>query len=102
MNLFVKLKDENDAQIEKFIELFKDSSVIKLNLPFGQKTKFGWHVILNEGKRKVKPLSLAESKEKIRTQLTHELAGDLLDELRKTAKVKMYNFDGSSLGDKAQ
>ena len=42
------LKDENDAQIEKFLELFKDASVIKLNLPFGQKTKFGWQILPNE------------------------------------------------------
>ena len=42
------LKDENDTQIEKFIEPFKDASVVKLNLPFGQKTKFGWQILPNE------------------------------------------------------
>ena len=42
------LKDENDAQIEKFLELFKDASTLSFNLPFGQKTKFGWQILPNE------------------------------------------------------
>ncbi len=42
------LKDENDAQIANFLELFKDASTLSFNLPFGQKTKFGWQILPNE------------------------------------------------------
>ena len=61
------------------------------------KTQFGWHVILNEGSRKSEPISFEDTKERLRDQLTQEVVTNLMDELRRAAKIKKYNFDGTLL-----
>ena len=65
-------------------------------------TQFGWHVILSEGKRIMGPISFEKSEEKIRNQLTQEVVSNFLEDLRRAAKIKRYNFDGTKIDRKAK
>jgi len=63
------------------------------------KTKFGWHVIKVEDRRKVTPPSFKEAENDIRLSLSSDIANGYLKELRGKAGVKRYNLDGSEMQD---
>ena len=58
------------------------------------KTQFGWHVIKVEDKRTQKPKSFDEVKNKLRNQISKDLADAVVAELRKTADVQTFGPDG--------
>jgi peptidyl-prolyl cis-trans isomerase C len=61
------------------------------------KTQFGWHVIKVEDTRVGKPPTFEESKEQLSQQAANDAIKTKLDDLRKSAKVEVFNLDGSPL-----
>jgi peptidyl-prolyl cis-trans isomerase C len=61
------------------------------------KTRFGWHIILVEDKRQKKPPTLDEARSQIESELTQELVGAYLADLRSKAQIEKFNPDGSPL-----
>ncbi len=59
----------------------------------GVKTRFGWHVIRLEGRRKAKTPTLDMAREEIIRQLSSEIGQKLLDGLRKNAKVERFKIE---------
>ncbi len=72
---------------------FKLEQGVYTSIPI--KTKFGWHIILSVGKRKGIQVKFDEVKEKVRNQLTQQVVGNLLRDLRKSAEIEKFNLDGS-------
>ena len=59
------------------------------------KTQFGWHVIkVDDMRDRVLP-TREESEEQIRGELSRELAGKYIDDLRSKATVEIFNIDGT-------
>jgi peptidyl-prolyl cis-trans isomerase C len=69
-----------DRMVQEFADAAFGAQVGELVGPI--QTKFGWHVILVEGKRDVTPL--AEVEPKIRAQLRTEILEEYIDELKAT------------------
>jgi len=61
------------------------------------KTRFGWHIIKVEDKREKKPPTLEEARSQIESELTHELVGAYLADLRSKATFEKFNPDGSPI-----
>jgi peptidyl-prolyl cis-trans isomerase C len=61
------------------------------------KTRFGWHIILVEDKREKKPPTLDEARSQIESELTQELVGAYLADLRGKAQIEKFNPDGSPI-----
>jgi len=59
------------------------------------KTQFGWHVIKVEDRRDGKPPTYEEVAPQIARQMAQELYGAKVKELAASAKIEMYNADGS-------
>ncbi len=59
------------------------------------KTQFGWHVIKVEERRDKPKPSFAEEKQKISTEMTRTIVGDMIREIRAAAKVETFNMDGT-------
>ncbi|MCK5546123.1 MAG: peptidylprolyl isomerase [Rhodospirillaceae bacterium] len=59
----------------------------------GVKTRFGWHVIRVEGRRKAKVPTLDMAREEVIRQLSSEIGQKLLDGLRKNAKVERFKIE---------
>jgi len=59
------------------------------------KTRFGWHIIKVEDKRQKKPPTLEEARSQIESELTQELVGAYLADLRGKATIEKFNPDGS-------
>ncbi len=62
------------------------------------KTQFGWHVIKVEDRRTAKPPTFEQIKPKLTNEMSRELVGDKVKELRTAAKIEVYNLDGSKPG----
>jgi peptidyl-prolyl cis-trans isomerase C len=62
-------------------------------------TEFGWHVIFLEDKRERKPPSLDEMKQELQSQVAEEIVGKKVEELRATAKIQLFNPDGTPRAD---
>jgi len=62
------------------------------------KTQFGWHVIKVEDKRMAKPPTFDQIKPKLGNEMSREIVGDKVKELRLAAKIETFNLDGSKLG----
>lgn len=60
------------------------------------KTEFGWHVIKVEDRRTGEPTAFDEVKEHLETELSQETVGEVLNELRATAKIERFQVDGSA------
>ncbi|MGH6938988.1 peptidylprolyl isomerase [Hypericibacter sp.] len=58
-------------------------------------TEFGWHVIFLEDKRERKPPTLDEMKQELQSQIAEEIVGKKVEALRATAKVELFNPDGT-------
>ena len=59
------------------------------------KTQYGWHVIQVESHRTSTP-SFEEMRDKLTYDMTNELRTQIVDKLRKNAKIVRYNLDGSA------
>ena len=59
----------------------------------GVKTRFGWHVVRVEGRRKAKTPTLAMARDEIIRQLSSEIGQKLLDGLRENAKVERFKIE---------
>ena len=57
-------------------------------------TKFGWHIIKAEERRKLKMPSFADSKEKIKTHLTEERLNEYVNKLVDQTQVKYFESNG--------
>lgn len=62
-------------------------------------TEFGWHVIFLEDKRERKPPTLDEMKSELQSQIAEEIVGKKVEELRATAKIELFNPDGTPRAD---
>lgn len=62
------------------------------------KTQFGWHVIKVEDRRTAKPPTFEQIKPRLTNEMSRELVGDKVKELRTAAKIEVYNLDGSKPG----
>ena len=62
------------------------------------KTQFGWHVIKVEDRRTAKPPTFEQVKPKLSNEMSRELVGDKVKELRTAAKIEVFNLDGSKPG----
>jgi peptidyl-prolyl cis-trans isomerase C len=62
------------------------------------KTQFGWHVIKVEDKRMAKPPTFEQVKPKLGNEMSREIVGDRVKELRLAAKIETFNLDGSKVG----
>ncbi|HYC03887.1 MAG TPA: peptidylprolyl isomerase [Azospirillaceae bacterium] len=60
-------------------------------------TQFGFHVIKVEDKRKRTPPTFEQAAPQIREAMAQEIAGTIVEDLRKTAKIEVYGLDGSAL-----
>lgn len=56
------------------------------------KTRFGWHIILVEGRKKAEAPTMAEAREEIIRQLSSEIGQKLIDDLRKNAEVERFKI----------
>jgi peptidyl-prolyl cis-trans isomerase C len=61
------------------------------------KTQFGWHIIKVEERRMSPAPSFDETKEQLRTELSQEMVGEVVDGLRAKAKVERFGLDGKPL-----
>jgi peptidyl-prolyl cis-trans isomerase C len=61
------------------------------------KTQFGWHNIKVEERRMSAAPSFEETKEQLRTDLSQEMVGEVVDQLRAKAKVERFDLDGKPL-----
>ncbi len=59
------------------------------------KTQFGWHIILTEDIREVKPPSFEKKREQLHTEMSREVVRAEMFRLRKSAKIERFNQDGS-------
>jgi peptidyl-prolyl cis-trans isomerase C len=59
------------------------------------KTQFGWHVIKVEDRRQAKPPTYEEIAPQIARQMAQEIADARIKELAATAKIELYNADGT-------
>ncbi|HEX7967838.1 MAG TPA: peptidylprolyl isomerase, partial [Stellaceae bacterium] len=62
------------------------------------KTQFGWHVIKVEDRRQAKPPTFEQIKPRLANEVSRELVGDKLNELKTAAKIEVFNLDGSKPG----
>ena len=64
-------------------------------------TQFGWHIIKVEDRRPIQPPSFEEAKPRLRLEAfrarAREIATAFVEKLKKTAKIQMFNPDGSPL-----
>jgi peptidyl-prolyl cis-trans isomerase C len=62
------------------------------------KTQFGWHVIKLEDRRTAKPPTFEQVKPQLANEVARDLVGEKMKELRTTAKIEVFNPDGSKPG----
>ncbi|MBI3516968.1 MAG: peptidylprolyl isomerase [Proteobacteria bacterium] len=61
------------------------------------KSQFGWHLIKVEDRRVSPAPSFEETKEQLRTELSQELVGEVVEDLRTKAKIERFGLDGKPL-----
>lgn len=61
------------------------------------KTQYGWHIIKVEAHRTSTP-SFQDMHDKLQFDMSNEIRGEVVEKLRKTAKVEKFNLDGSPPG----
>jgi peptidyl-prolyl cis-trans isomerase C len=61
------------------------------------KTQFGFHVIKTEERRPAAPPTQADLADDVRAELTREIYTEIIEGLRKSAKVERFNMDGSKM-----
>ncbi len=61
------------------------------------KSQFGFHLIKVEDRRLSAAPSFEETKDQLRTEVSQEMAGELVEELRGKVKVERFDIDGKPL-----
>ncbi|WP_247884961.1 peptidylprolyl isomerase [Azospirillum formosense] len=61
------------------------------------KTQFGWHIIKVEDKRTQPQPTLDEVKPQLEQQLSKDIVTNVVEDLRKVAKVETFQLDGSPM-----
>jgi peptidyl-prolyl cis-trans isomerase C len=61
------------------------------------KSQFGWHVIKVEDRRMSAAPSFEETKDQLKTELSQEMVGEVVEALRTKAKVERFGLDGKPL-----
>ncbi|HJQ59994.1 MAG TPA: peptidylprolyl isomerase [Vineibacter sp.] len=61
------------------------------------KSQFGFHIIRLDDRRAAQPPTMEEVEDELRTDLAREAYGQIMEGLRKDAKVEKFNMDGSKL-----
>jgi peptidyl-prolyl cis-trans isomerase C len=61
------------------------------------KSQFGYHIIKVEERRMSPAPSFEETKEQLRTEMSQEMVGEVVEELRAKAKVERFDLDGKPL-----
>ncbi len=59
------------------------------------KTQFGWHIILTEDIREIKPPSFEQKRDQLHTEMSREVVRTEMFRLRKSTKIERFNPDGS-------
>jgi peptidyl-prolyl cis-trans isomerase C len=59
------------------------------------KTQFGWHVIKLEDRRTAKPPTFEQMKPQLANEMSREIVAERVKELSSSAKIEVYNMDGS-------
>lgn len=60
-------------------------------------TQFGWHVIKVEDRRTPEPPAFEAVADQLRSELSQDIIGEIVDDLRADAEVERFQFDGSPL-----
>ncbi|UEM04462.1 peptidylprolyl isomerase [Skermanella rosea] len=60
-------------------------------------TQFGWHVIKVVDRRQSTPPTFEEVQEQLRSQVSEQVIGELVEDLRSDAKVERFQMDGSPM-----
>ena len=60
-------------------------------------TQFGWHVIKVVDRRQSTPPTFEEVQEQLRSQVSEQVIGELVEDLRSHAKVERFQMDGSPM-----
>jgi len=66
------------------------------------KSQFGWHIIKVEDRRTSPAPSFEETKDHLRSELSQEMVGDVVEGLRTKAKVERFDLDGKPLPAKSE
>ncbi len=64
-------------------------------------TQFGWHVIKVVDRRQSTPPTFEEVQEQLRSQVSEQVIGELVEDLRGKAKVERFQMDGSPMPETA-
>lgn len=64
------------------------------------KTQFGWHIIRVEARRTAS-VPMEEVRDKLISDMSQEIMNDLTGKLRKSAKIEVYQLDGSPAASQA-
>ncbi len=65
--------------------------------PAPVKSQFGFHVIRLDDRRAAQPPSMEDMEDELRAELSREVYGQMMEGLRKTAKIEKFNMDGSKI-----
>jgi peptidyl-prolyl cis-trans isomerase C len=61
------------------------------------KSQFGYHIIRLDDRRPAQPPSMEDMEEELRAELSREAYGEMMESLRKGAKIEKFNIDGSKI-----
>jgi peptidyl-prolyl cis-trans isomerase C len=64
-------------------------------------SQFGWHVIKVEDRRMSPAPSFEDTKEQLKTELSQEMVGEVVETLRTKAKIERFDLDGKPLAAKS-
>jgi peptidyl-prolyl cis-trans isomerase C len=59
------------------------------------KSQFGWHVIKVEDRRTAKPPTFEQMKVQLQREVSRDIIGEKMQELKTAAKIEVFNPDGS-------
>ncbi|WP_178130325.1 peptidylprolyl isomerase [Reyranella sp. CPCC 100927] len=65
--------------------------------PAPVKSQFGFHVIRLDDRRAAQPPSMEDMEDELRAELSREVYGQMMEGLRKSAKIEKFNMDGSKI-----
>jgi peptidyl-prolyl cis-trans isomerase C len=65
--------------------------------PAPVKSQFGYHIIRLDDRRAAPPPAMEDMEEELRAELSREAYGQMMESLRKTAKIEKFNIDGSKM-----
>lgn len=70
--------------------------------PAAVKTQFGWHIIKVEDRRQSTPPTFEDIKDQLKSDVSQDLMAEVVEDLRKTAKIEHFQLDGSPVPSEAK